>query len=226
MSFESIDSVCECLSSTGADTGSGGSVFHLKKAMSGLSPGEVWTLCEDTVRRRARSELRRHFVTGPDGRVDEAAEDDVCQSVAMKLLAAIKSGQYCPEKSGSGGLLGYASQIARNEVITYARTYRSAGRKSEVLSDDGTILGQLAEPEAEGWRATTAWREGTLRSEVLQRVNDLPPSVRELVLLRYEHGMARKAISEQLGVALSTVHNRLVTAIALLEQIEWGELRL
>lgn len=190
-----------------------------------LSPEEVWVLCEDTVKRRARSELRRHFVTGANNRVDENAVEEVCQNVVVKLLKALATGQYRAEKASDGGVLAYVSRITENEVINYVRINRSAGRVCKTFSDDGTILNLRATPEAEGLRNTAAWMQGTLGAELLKKFKLLPDPMREVVMLSYGKGLGRKAIAETLGVGLSTVHSRLTKAYRLLEKMAWSELQ-
>jgi RNA polymerase sigma-70 factor (ECF subfamily) len=140
------------------------------------------------MRAAATREARRYLLAAHD-------VDDVVQEALMRAWRRRAS---CRGEDR----LPWMRQIARNEALRLLDRRRTRGERE--LLDDQTLLGALADDDAE------AEREGLLlRLQVGQVVNRLSVDDRRLLALRYEGDLSQPEVARKLGIPEGTVKVRL-----------------
>jgi len=133
---------------------------------------------------------------------DPSSAEDICQET---FLAAIARG--VPNTFGEDAVR-WIFAIARNKVLRYHRDRR-------VTLDPASAPPRSLEPE---W----ALDEREERARVRAAVQALEPELREVILLRYEHGLDYQQTAAKLGVPHSTIQGRLKRARHALRDILMG----
>jgi len=171
--------------------------------------------CFDELVRRYAPELYRFLVrfTG-----DAAAGEDLLQETFLQLCQS--AGQFDPSRR----LRPWLFTIAANKARDWLRVHR---RRTEV-SLDAEIDPQMGEPLrfAEifgGTEPVAAERvmQAEQRELVRQVIDQMPDSLREVLLLGYFHQLPYKEIAEILGVPVGTVKSRLHTAVKRFGMLWW-----
>jgi len=142
----------------------------------------------DALRRLARAYSR-----------DEASVDDLVQEIAIALWDAL------PTFRGDCSERTFVFRVARNRALTYRYRHR---RSSEPLD----AAHEVADPTP-GADETVA--EGAERDRLMRHVQQLPESLRAVVVLRLE-GLSDGEVAEVLGITSGNVAVRLTRARAAL----------
>ena len=134
---------------------------------------------------------------------DPGVAEDVAQETFLKAYRAL--GSYDPQWKLGSWLL----KIAHNATIDHLRRQRLDTRPLETAADDDapSLLDVLADEAEPGPEALTRGR--ALARDLRAAVDTLDPAYRELILLRFQEGLAYQDIADATGLPLGTVKVRL-----------------
>ena len=142
---------------------------------------------------------------------DRQAAEDVIQEVALAAISQ-KSRPEDPAKIGP-----WLYGIALRKVINHHRINGRRKRLIENAVSAGSIPDEAAVPEPGAWLIQQESQTAT--TEAMMK---LPPSLREILLLKYTEGWGYQELANHLGVSVKTIEYRLLKARralrALLEQ--------
>jgi RNA polymerase sigma-70 factor (ECF subfamily) len=136
---------------------------------------------------------------------DRATTDDIFQETLIKGLKFLDEGRY----TDNGKFLSWMLRIAHNQVIDHFR--RTHGQKHVNEADASYDLlnnSIFSDPTIE----QTMVAEQT-DSDLRALVELLPEEQREVVLMRYYHGMSFKEIAEKTDVSINTALGRMRYAL-------------
>jgi RNA polymerase sigma-70 factor (ECF subfamily) len=150
---------------------------------------------------------------------DPATAEDLAQETFLKAFRRLAT--YDPERRFSSWLFKIAHNTTLDhlrrrgpQTVTLEPEDEEGGGLAAVLADDS-----LRSPE-------TAAQRGDLAAALGAAVGALRPEYREIVLLRYQEGLAYQEIAEVAGLPLGTVKTHLHRArkelIAALAAAGWG----
>lgn len=139
------------------------------------------------------------------------AAEDVTQDIFVKLHGQIGSYRF------QSPFHHWLFRLARNQAIDHLR--REKVRSTTSLDEepiDGTALRERVASKGPDAAAQALSAERAL--QVREAVAELPPSFREVVVLREWEDLAYEEIAERLGLSVGTVKSRLFRARTLLEK--------
>ncbi|MEP6944589.1 MAG: sigma-70 family RNA polymerase sigma factor [Acidobacteriota bacterium] len=180
----------------------------------GLTDGE---LIDTAVSGRSESfeELVRRYqrpITGYVYRMlgDHESALDVTQEVFIKVYNSLS--KYSSEYKFSTWLY----RIAHNAAIDHMRRNSISAMSIEVENPDGSYQIQIesGRPSPEQDHERREWR-----TEIDAVVKCLPPTYRDLILLRHARDLSYDEIADVTGLPLGTVKNRLFRAREMMRQI-------
>lgn len=153
---------------------------------------------------------------------DPAAAEDLAQETFLKAFRRLAT--YDPERKFSSWLF----KIAHNTTLDHLRRRGPESVPLERTDDDpeggGGLAAVLADDSLRSPEA--AAQRGDLAAALGAAVGALRPEYREIVLLRYQEGMAYQDIAEVSGLPLGTVKTHLHRArkelMAALGAAGWG----
>lgn len=142
---------------------------------------------------------------------DRTLSDDIFQETFVKAISTIRQGRY----TESGKFPAWINRIARNLVIDYFRQEKSEGSVSSD-NDDFDVLNrkELAEDTVEDMLI-----DSQIKADVRRLIRHLPPSQRQVLVMRYYRNMSFKEIAETTGVSINTALGRMRYAILNLRRI-------
>lgn len=142
---------------------------------------------------------------------DRTLSDDIFQETFVKAISTIRQGRY----TESGKFPAWINRIARNLVIDYFRQEKSEGSVSSD-NDDFDVLNrkELAEDTVEDLLI-----DSQIKADVRRLIRHLPPSQRQVLVMRYYRNMSFKEIAETTGVSINTALGRMRYAILNLRRI-------
>lgn len=134
---------------------------------------------------------------------DYDASLDVTQEVFIKVYNSLE--RYSSDYKFSTWLY----RIAHNAAIDYMRRNSVVKQSIELENEDGSYQLQIESPRPnpEQEREQTEWR-----NEIDSVVKCLPPTYKELILLRHTQDLSYDEIAVITGLPLGTVKNRLFRA--------------
>ena len=187
---------------------------------------KVWSQIEGLVSKKVLNGLRKFLVRGHKTADDLAAHDDIVQEVCLKLqqLPGRPHSWFDRERYGRGpaGLSGWLGQICHNEVVTFCRKWRGAGRKLKQESFEDLQLNNL-EGRGHNDREPLSAEEMLEQAELMAILDDclaaLPPQHRQAIDLRFFEQLTDRAAGEKIGTAPSTITKRAKAAITLLQKL-------
>jgi RNA polymerase sigma-70 factor (ECF subfamily) len=135
---------------------------------------------------------------------DYEAALDLTQDVFIKVYGSLA--RYRPEYKFSTWIY----RIAHNTAIDHLRRHSTRQQELSVKSADGEtyerpLASDAPTPEQLSERAE-------MRAEIEDVIDALPPSYRELIVLRHAHDLSYDEIAEVTGLPLGTVKNRIFRA--------------
>jgi RNA polymerase sigma-70 factor (ECF subfamily) len=135
---------------------------------------------------------------------------DVTQEVFIKVYNSL--GKYSSDYKFSTWLY----RIAHNAAIDHMRRNSMNAMSLEAENHDGSYQIQLesGRPSPEQDHERTEWR-----NEIDSVVKCLPPSYKDLILLRHSRDLSYDEIAEVTGLPLGTVKNRLFRAREMMRQM-------
>src|SRR5436305_799755 len=135
---------------------------------------------------------------------------DVTQEVFIKVYNSLR--KYSPEYKFSTWLY----RIAHNAAIDHMRRNSISPQSLEAENADGTYQIQIEsrQPSPEQNHERSEWK-----TEIDAVIKCLPPSYRDLILLRHSRDLSYDEIAEVTGLPLGTVKNRLFRAREMMRDI-------
>lgn len=145
---------------------------------------------------------------------DGALAQDIFQDAFIKIVNTLKAGNYNEE----GKFLPWAMRIAHNLVIDHFRRSNKVRMISESssLKDDYNIFHTL-KLEDENIQDTITREE--LESQIVELVEYLPESQREILKMRIFKEMSFKDIAEQEDISINTALGRMRYALINLRKL-------
>jgi RNA polymerase sigma-70 factor (ECF subfamily) len=145
---------------------------------------------------------------------DGALAQDIFQDTFIKVVKTLKAGAYNEE----GKFLPWAMRIAHNLVIDYFRKANKVKMISESSSqkDDYNIFHTL-KLEDENIQDVITREE--LEGQVVQLVEQLPETQREILKMRIFREMSFKDIAEQEDISINTALGRMRYALINLRKL-------
>lgn len=145
---------------------------------------------------------------------DEALANDLFQDAFIKIINTLKAGNYNEE----GKFLPWALRIAQNLVIDHFRKSNKVKMISESssLKDDYNILHTLKLEEGTIEQQIGRYE---LEGQVVELIDHLPESQREILKLRIYNDMSFKDIAELYDISINTALGRMRYALINLRKL-------
>jgi RNA polymerase sigma-70 factor, ECF subfamily len=142
---------------------------------------------------------------------DRQSAEDVFQETFMQVHQS--AAQFDPQRRFRPWLFTIAANKARDLLRSQSRKHTSPLEASVDRADEESsqYVDLMQGPEA---LPSTHLEQEELQQLVQKTVKELPPALREVILLAYFHQFPYKQIGEMLGIPLGTVKSRLHAAIA------------
>lgn len=146
-------------------------------------------------------------------RKQEIAED-IFQETFVKVINTLKLGNYNEE----GKFLPWAMRIAHNLVIDYFRKTNRVRLISESSSkrDDFTIFHTIA---TEDKNVQEEWCSGELENQMVELLEHLPQTQRDILKMRLYKEMSFKDIAELENISINTALGRMRYALINLRKL-------
>lgn len=143
---------------------------------------------------------------------DKDIAEDIFQETFLKAIAKLNHGQYRP----CGKFLGWMMRIAHNAVMDWFRDQRAQNIIEPTHDNDLSNLNP--KDILDGYVEADYVNDQVLR-DVRHIMDNLPPSQREVVFMRYYQGLSFKEIAETTGVSINTALGRMRYAIINMRRI-------
>lgn len=145
---------------------------------------------------------------------DEALANDIFQDAFIKIVNTLKAGNYNEE----GKFLPWAMRIAQNLVIDHFRKSNKVKMISESSSqkDDYNIFHTI---KLEDSNIEQQIGRDELESQVVELIDHLPDSQREILKLRIYNDMSFKDIAEMYDISINTALGRMRYALINLRKL-------
>ena len=145
---------------------------------------------------------------------DTALAQDIFQETFIKVVNTLKSGNYNEE----GKFLPWAMRIAKNLVIDHFRKANKVRLISESSSmrDDFNIFHTL---KLEDDNVQDQMTKTELEEQVLELVEELPDTQRDILQMRIFKGMSFKDIAEKEDISINTALGRMRYALINLRKL-------
>lgn len=145
---------------------------------------------------------------------DTALAQDIFQEAFIKVVNTLKSGNYNEE----GKFLPWAMRIAKNLVIDHFRKANKVRLISESSSmrDDFNIFHTL---KLEDDNVQDLMTKTELEEQVLELVEELPDTQRDILQMRIFKGMSFKDIAEKEDISINTALGRMRYALINLRKL-------
>ncbi|MDD7318303.1 MAG: sigma-70 family RNA polymerase sigma factor [Prevotellaceae bacterium] len=143
---------------------------------------------------------------------DKDIAEDIFQETFLKAIAKLNHGQYRP----CGKFLGWMMRIAHNAVMDWFRDQRAQNIIEPTHDNDLSNLNP--KDILDGYVEADYVNDQVLR-DVRRIMDNLPPSQREVVFMRYYQGLSFKEIADTTGVSINTALGRMRYAIINMRRI-------
>lgn len=143
---------------------------------------------------------------------DKDIAEDIFQETFLKAIAKLNHGQYRP----CGKFLGWMMRIAHNAVMDWFRDQRAQNIIEPTHDND---LSNLNPKDILDGYVEADYVNNQVLRDVRRIMDNLPPSQREVVFMRYYQGLSFKEIAETTGVSINTALGRMRYAIINMRRI-------
>ena len=139
---------------------------------------------------------------------DPARSQDIFQDTFVKIVNTLRKGAYNEE----GKFLPWAMRIAHNLVIDYFRKANKVRMISETSykSDEFTIFSVL---KLEDENIQESWSRTELESQMVDLIDYLPETQKNILTMRIFQEMSFKDISEKENISINTALGRMRYAL-------------
>lgn len=142
---------------------------------------------------------------------DRDLADDIFQETFVKAITTIRQGRY----TETGKFSAWINRIARNLVIDF---FRQEKAEAAVSSDDENfdVLNrkELSEDTVEDLMI-----DNQIRADLRRLIKHLPPTQRQVLVMRYYRNLSFKEIAEATGVSINTALGRMRYALLNIRRI-------
>ncbi|MDE5555153.1 MAG: sigma-70 family RNA polymerase sigma factor [Muribaculaceae bacterium] len=142
---------------------------------------------------------------------DKDLSDDIFQETFVKAITTIRQGRY----TETGKFSAWINRIARNLVIDF---FRQEKVEASVSSDDDNydVLNrkELSEETVEDLMI-----DNQIRADLRRLIKHLPPTQRQVLVMRYYRNLSFKEIAEATGVSINTALGRMRYALLNIRRI-------
>lgn len=142
---------------------------------------------------------------------DRDLTDDIFQETFVKAITTIRQGRY----TETGKFSAWINRIARNLVIDF---FRQEKAEASVSSDDENydVLNrkELSEETVEDLMI-----DNQIRADLRRLIKHLPPTQRQVLVMRYYRNLSFKEIAEATGVSINTALGRMRYALLNIRRI-------
>ena len=136
---------------------------------------------------------------------NEELANDLFQDTFVKAITTIKQGRYVE----NGHFSAWVTRIAHNLIIDYYRQVKN----ENLQSTDDTDINILNRKELSDCTIEDNLVTSQIHSDVRRLIRTLPPSQREVLVMRYYKNMSFKEIADSTGVSINTALGRMRYAI-------------
>lgn len=137
---------------------------------------------------------------------DHDVADDIFQETFVKVITRLQEGRYV----ASGKFSAWCMRIAHNAIIDW---YRDQRAQKIVEPVDGNDLQNLGSREAVTGSIENDFVRLQVLNDVRKMMNQLPPTQREVVYMRFYQQLSFKEIAELTNVSINTSLGRMRYAI-------------
>ena len=137
---------------------------------------------------------------------DKEVADDIFQETFVKVIVRLQQGRYVI----SGKFYGWITRIAHNAIMDWYRDQCSNRIVEATPDNDLSLLRTTQQDECK--RESQYVREQVL-NDVKRLMENLPPTQREVVYMRFYQEMSFKEIADATGVSINTSLGRMRYAV-------------
>lgn len=136
---------------------------------------------------------------------DSDLANDIMQETFIKAVRVIDTGRY----TDNGKFLSWILRIAHNQVIDHFRQQKQ-NRQINEAEAGYDIFSSLRLTEGNIEESIIS---SQIEADIRRMVEELPDEQREVVMMRYFHGLSFKEIAEQTDVSINTALGRMRYAL-------------
>jgi RNA polymerase sigma-70 factor (ECF subfamily) len=137
---------------------------------------------------------------------DQDRANDVFQETFVKVITKLHQGKY----TNSGKFSAWLMRIAHNVIMDWYRDHRS---ENIVEPNEENDLSNISSKDLLETNIESEYVNTQVMSDVTRIMNQLPPSQREVVYMRFYQDMSFKEIAETTGVSINTSLGRMRYAV-------------
>lgn len=137
---------------------------------------------------------------------DHDRANDVFQETFVKVITKLHQGKYV----NSGKFSAWLMRIAHNVIMDWYRDHRT---ENIVEPNEENDLSNISSRELMEANVENQYVNTQVMNDVTRMMNQLPPTQREVVYMRFYQDMSFKEIAETTGVSINTSLGRMRYAV-------------
>ena len=137
---------------------------------------------------------------------DHDRANDVFQETFVKVITKLHQGKYV----NSGKFSAWLMRIAHNVIIDWYRDHRT---ENIVEPNEENDLSNISSRDLMEANVENQYVNTQVMNDVTRMMNQLPPTQREVVYMRFYQDMSFKEIAETTGVSINTSLGRMRYAV-------------
>ena len=137
---------------------------------------------------------------------DHDRANDVFQETFVKVITKLHQGKYV----NSGKFSAWLMRIAHNVIMDWYRDHRT---ENIVEPNDENDLSNISSRDLMEANVENQYVNTQVMNDVTRMMNQLPPTQREVVYMRFYQDMSFKEIAETTGVSINTSLGRMRYAV-------------
>ena len=137
---------------------------------------------------------------------DEDMANDIFQETFVKVITKLHQGKYV----NSGKFSAWLMRIAHNVIMDWYRDHRT---ENIVEPNEENDLSNISSRDLMEANVENQYVNTQVMNDVTRMMNQLPPTQREVVYMRFYQDMSFKEIAETTGVSINTSLGRMRYAV-------------
>ena len=137
---------------------------------------------------------------------DHDIADDIFQETFVKVITKLHQGKYV----NSGKFSAWLMRIAHNVIMDWYRDHRT---ENIVEPNEENDLSNISSRDLMEANVENQYVNTQVMKDVTRMMNQLPPTQREVVYMRFYQDMSFKEIAETTGVSINTSLGRMRYAV-------------
>lgn len=137
---------------------------------------------------------------------DEEMANDIFQETFVKVITRLHEGRYAP----TGKFSAWLTRIAHNVIMDWYRDYRS---QNIVDASEDNDLSRFSSDNIMELNVENEFVNTQVMTDVRRLMEELPPTQREVVYMRFFQELSFKEIAESTGVSINTALGRMRYAV-------------